>query len=108
MLCNAADCKLTCHKKCYAKVTMTCGKDQAARSSGAGGPRVFGVPLHQLAIGDGKVPIVVDRLITTIEMRGLYVEGLYRKSGVRALFGFGFHYCRHSESSRFSSKSRTI
>jgi hypothetical protein len=58
-----------------------CGKD------GMGGPpqestHVFGVPLHQLACGDGKVPIVVDRLITTIEMYGLYTEGIYRKSGV--------------------------
>lgn len=43
---------------------------------------VFGVPLHQLATGDGPIPIVVDRLITTIEMYGLYTEGIYRKSGV--------------------------
>ncbi|PSN45275.1 hypothetical protein C0J52_10353 [Blattella germanica] len=40
------------------------------------------IPLHLLACGDGKVPIVVDRLITTIEMYGLYTEGIYRKSGV--------------------------
>lgn len=44
--------------------------------------RVFGVPLQRLAT-DGKVPLVVDRLITTIEMHGLYTEGIYRKSGVR-------------------------
>jgi hypothetical protein len=58
-----------------------CGKD-AVGSSNQEGSRVFGVPLHQLAVGDGKVPIVVDRLITTIEMYGLYTEGIYRKSGV--------------------------
>lgn len=46
--------------------------------------RVFGVPLHRLA-SDGKVPLVVDRLITTIEMHGLYTEGIYRKSGVRCM-----------------------
>lgn len=44
--------------------------------------KVFGIPLHQLVTGDIKVPIVVDRLITTIEMYGLYTEGIYRKSGV--------------------------
>lgn len=44
--------------------------------------KVFGVPLYKLDCGDGKVPLVVDRLITTIEMHGLYTEGLYRKSGV--------------------------
>ncbi|XP_021933704.1 unconventional myosin-IXa-like isoform X3 [Zootermopsis nevadensis] len=75
------NCKLTCHKKCYSKVTVMCGKD-AVGSSNQEGSRVFGVPLHQLAVGDGKVPIVVDRLITTIEMYGLYTEGIYRKSGV--------------------------
>ncbi|XP_063242383.1 unconventional myosin-IXAa-like isoform X2 [Bacillus rossius redtenbacheri] len=71
------NCKLTCHKKCYSR-SAGCGKD--------GGPsvgrRVFGVPLHKLAVGDGNVPVVVLRLITTIEMQGLYTEGLYRKSGV--------------------------
>jgi hypothetical protein len=58
-----------------------CGKDGMGGSNQEG-LRVFGVPLHQLAVGDGKVPIVVDRLITTIEMYGLYTEGIYRKSGV--------------------------
>lgn len=48
-----------------------------------GSHKVFGMPLHQLVVGDIKVPIVVDRLITTIEMYGLYTEGIYRKSGVR-------------------------
>ncbi|KAJ8669058.1 hypothetical protein QAD02_000317 [Eretmocerus hayati] len=74
------NCKLTCHKKCYSRATSECAKD--------GGPheinsrKVFGVPLYKLDCGDGKVPLVVDRLITTIELHGLYTEGLYRKSGV--------------------------
>ncbi|KAK7873049.1 hypothetical protein R5R35_000338 [Gryllus longicercus] len=76
------NCKLTCHKKCYQKVGNTCGKDSGAINQG--GPRVFGVPLHQMVVGDGKVPVVVDRLITTIEMYGLYTEGIYRKSGVNS------------------------
>ncbi|XP_069697284.1 unconventional myosin-IXb-like isoform X10 [Periplaneta americana] len=77
------NCKLTCHKKCYSKVMVMCGKDGMG-CSGQEGTRVFGVPLHQLAVGDGKIPIVVDRLITTIEMYGLYTEGIYRKSGVNS------------------------
>lgn len=44
--------------------------------------QVFGAPLARLAVGECKIPVVVDRLITTIEMYGLYTEGLYRKSGV--------------------------
>ncbi|XP_026278963.1 unconventional myosin-IXb isoform X5 [Frankliniella occidentalis] len=77
------NCKLTCHKKCYFKVSSDCGKE--AMGSGTDGVcthKIFGTPLHQLVSGDIKVPIVVDRLITTIEMYGLYTEGIYRKSGV--------------------------
>lgn len=73
------NCKLTCHKKCYTKASE-CGKEGSI--SEINSRHVFGVPLYQLDCGDGKVPLVVDRLITTIEMRGLYTEGIYRKSGV--------------------------
>uniref|UniRef100_A0A069DY68 Putative myosin class v heavy chain n=1 Tax=Panstrongylus megistus TaxID=65343 RepID=A0A069DY68_9HEMI len=74
------NCKLTCHKKCYIKVVTVCSKEVIV-------PKlcphpVFGVPLQQLTSADEKIPFVVDRLITTIEMYGLYSEGIYRKSGV--------------------------
>lgn len=74
------NCKLTCHKKCYTKATSECGKDGSLHEMNS--RKVFGVPLYKLDCGDGKVPLVVDRLITTIEMHGLYTEGIYRKSGV--------------------------
>ncbi|KAK9506129.1 hypothetical protein O3M35_008120 [Rhynocoris fuscipes] len=74
------NCKLTCHKKCYMKVVAICSKEVIV-------PKfcphpVFGVPLQQLTSEEEKIPLVVDRLITTIEMYGLYTEGIYRKSGV--------------------------
>ncbi|XP_025992443.1 unconventional myosin-IXa isoform X4 [Solenopsis invicta] len=74
------NCKLTCHKKCYMKASAECGKDGSLPETNS--RKVFGVPLYKLDCGDGKVPLVVDRLITTIEMHGLYTEGIYRKSGV--------------------------
>ncbi|XP_024945038.1 unconventional myosin-IXa isoform X2 [Cephus cinctus] len=74
------NCKLTCHKKCYTKAAADCGKEGAIHD--ANSRKVFGIPLYKLDCGDGKVPLVVDRLITTIEMHGLYTEGIYRKSGV--------------------------
>ncbi|OAD54572.1 Unconventional myosin-IXa [Eufriesea mexicana] len=74
------NCKLTCHKKCYIKASAECGKEASLHELNS--RKVFGVPLYKLDCGDGKVPIVVDRLITTIEMHGLYTEGIYRKSGV--------------------------
>ncbi|XP_053611265.1 unconventional myosin-IXa-like isoform X4 [Plodia interpunctella] len=86
-------CKLASHKKCYMKVNTQCRKDSAAivgvldvsgREQYGVVTRglVFGVPLCELPTGDSNIPIVVDRLITTIEMTGLYNEGLYRKSGL--------------------------
>ncbi|XP_043257794.1 unconventional myosin-IXAa-like isoform X1 [Colletes gigas] len=74
------NCKLTCHKKCYMKASSECGKEASLHETNS--RNVFGVPLYKLDCGDGKVPLVVDRLITTIEMHGLYTEGIYRKSGV--------------------------
>ncbi|KAJ0175182.1 hypothetical protein K1T71_009323 [Dendrolimus kikuchii] len=90
-------CKLASHKKCYTKVTTLCRKDTVTPSASivgvvdAGGReqfgvltrgKVFGVPLTELPTGASNIPIVVDRLMTTIEMTGLYTEGLYRKSGL--------------------------
>ncbi|KAF6210863.1 hypothetical protein GE061_013974 [Apolygus lucorum] len=73
------NCKLTCHKKCHTKV-LPCSKEVVVERHVP--HPVFGVPLQQLTTGDEKIPLIVDRLITTIEMYGLYTEGIYRKSGV--------------------------
>lgn len=45
---------------------------------------MFGVQLSSLVSKDRKVPVVVERLITVIELHGLYVEGLYRRAGAQA------------------------
>ncbi|GAB6028580.1 Unconventional myosin-IXAa, variant 2 [Chamberlinius hualienensis] len=71
-------CKLTCHKKCCVKITLACKEDN---DSSVNGNRLFGVKLTILVKDNLKVPVVVDRLITNIEIKGLYTEGIYRKSG---------------------------
>lgn len=103
-------CKLTCHKKCYNRITTNCLASSCTPSgkSGAGGAAstshtisiagplnpasessgsLFGVTLDKLVGGGGagtsqRLPPIIERLITTIELVGLYTEGLYRKSGV--------------------------
>ncbi|XP_034833459.1 unconventional myosin-IXa-like isoform X2 [Maniola hyperantus] len=90
-------CRLASHKKCYMKVNTMCRSDSGSSSAAivgavdAGGReqfgvlkrgKVFGIPLSELPTGEGNIPLVVDRLFTTIEMTGLYIEGLYRKSGL--------------------------
>ena len=103
-------CKLTCHKKCYNRITTNCLASSctpSGKSSGSGatstshtisiaGPlgqtnessgSLFGVTLDKL-VGCGstgssqRLPPIIERLINTIELVGLYTEGLYRKSGV--------------------------
>ncbi|CAA9994322.1 unnamed protein product [Nesidiocoris tenuis] len=75
------NCKVTCHKKCHTKV-LACSKEVVVARHVP--HPIFGVPLQQLTSGEEKVPVIVDRLITTIEMYGLYTEGIYRKSGNRS------------------------
>ncbi|XP_064475014.1 unconventional myosin-IXa-like isoform X2 [Ornithodoros turicata] len=70
-------CKLTCHKKCYQKVTLSC-KDVCVQQ----GRKVFGVILDRLVTEEVRIPPIVERLITAIELKGLYTEGIYRKSGI--------------------------
>ena len=79
-------CKVTCHQKCYKKVDNKCSHDGTKPivvPAGSAPPnnRVFAVPLENLVRPEERIPAVVDRLITTIELHGLYTEGLYRKSG---------------------------
>lgn len=74
-------CKLTCHKKCTSKVTSSCKVagycGQKDRKAG-----LFGMPLERLVDDEHRVPQVVEDLMTAIELKGLYTEGLYRKSGI--------------------------
>ncbi|KAJ8929131.1 hypothetical protein NQ314_018216 [Rhamnusium bicolor] len=71
-------CKMTCHKKCYTNAS------QCQKESGLQGEtrRIFGVSLVTLVTEENKIPLVIERLLSTIELYGLYTEGIYRKSGV--------------------------
>lgn len=70
-------CKFTCHKKCTSKVTVSC-RDKSLLQQGR---KLFGAPLERLVTDEIRVPVVIDNLITAIELGGLYTEGIYRKSG---------------------------
>nr|XP_045757669.1 unconventional myosin-IXa [Mirounga angustirostris] len=70
-------CKYACHKKCCLKTTAKCSKKYDPELSS----RQFGVELSRLTSEERTVPLVVEKLISYIEMHGLYTEGIYRKSG---------------------------
>lgn len=78
LVCN--DCKLTCHKKCIAKVVVSCRDNSLIQQ----GKKVFGAPLERLVSKDERTPAVLEQLMTAIEMKGLYVEGIYRKSATQS------------------------
>ena len=42
---------------------------------------MFGVPLASLMSENDKVPAFLENLIMSIELHGLYTEGIYRKAG---------------------------
>ena len=60
---------------------ISCTKEAAAADCAPPDRRLFGVPLSLLMV-EGRVPPVLEKLISTLELRGLYTEGLYRKSAV--------------------------
>lgn len=105
--CLPTECKVTCHLKCYKKTDPKCCQDGSkpvvvGTGTAPARSRVFGVPLEALVRPGEKIPSVVDRLITSIELYGLYTEGLYRKSGAQTKVSLPFHdivlytykYCR--------------
>jgi myosin-9 len=46
-----------------------------------GGGRVFGAELTMLIDEETVIPTVIEKLLMIIELRALYIEGVYRKSG---------------------------
>lgn len=74
-------CRISCHKKCHAKLTMGC--THLLHQSESGG-RFFGADLSSLVDEHQAIPIVINKLFMTIELKALFVEGIYRKSGAIA------------------------
>ncbi|XP_050309561.1 unconventional myosin-IXa-like isoform X2 [Anthonomus grandis grandis] len=73
-------CKLTCHKKCCTNASQ-CQKEPPQPGENK---KIFGVALVTLVTEEHKIPLVIEKLICTIEVKGLYTEGIYRKSGVKS------------------------
>ncbi|KAM4678168.1 unconventional myosin-IXa isoform 2-T2 [Discoglossus pictus] len=70
-------CRFACHKKCCSQLTTACTKKYDLELSS----RHFGVELSRLTNEDRTVPVLLEKLISYIEMHGLYTEGIYRKPG---------------------------
>ncbi|KAF8367210.1 hum-7 [Pristionchus pacificus] len=72
-----SSCRISAHKKCHTKIAHQCPATNPAQATG----RFFGAPLSSLSEDDSGVPILLSKLLVAIEVRGLFTEGIYRKSG---------------------------
>ncbi|VDK70855.1 unnamed protein product [Litomosoides sigmodontis] len=80
-ICKA--CRISCHKKCHTKIATSCAQSLQQASLQSGG-RFFGADLSSLVDNQEAVPVIVDKLFMTIEVKALFVEGIYRKSAAVA------------------------
>lgn len=78
-MCSA--CKLICHKKCLSKIITDCSTRCARQDGSLPASAHFGVQLCALTSKANPVPIVMETLLMHVELNGLYIEGIYRKSG---------------------------
>ncbi|KAK3731062.1 hypothetical protein QZH41_019222, partial [Actinostola sp. cb2023] len=86
---ECADCGLTCHRKCLARIMNRCDKKVSSLSRN-GGRRMttFGVDFYSHLEATHKqdecVPYIVSLCIKEINNRGLDIKGIYRVSGVKS------------------------
>jgi hypothetical protein len=78
------NCRLSAHKKCHTKVNATCAKAVLSTALTTG-RRFFGAELSFLTGDDLIVPPVLNTMLLGIELKALFIEGLYRKSGSLAV-----------------------
>ncbi len=72
-----AGCRISCHKRCHSKLQQRCSVIGGDAGSAT---HVFGTALQTLIDDETSVPAVLENLLLCVEVRGLYLEGIYRKS----------------------------
>uniref|UniRef100_A0A4W4FT56 Myosin IXB n=1 Tax=Electrophorus electricus TaxID=8005 RepID=A0A4W4FT56_ELEEL len=75
--CMCSSCKMMCHKKCLSKIITYCFKRTETDKT----TTHFGVHIRALTNSISPVPVILEMMLTHVEMNGLYIEGIYRKSG---------------------------
>ncbi|XP_062386559.1 unconventional myosin-IXb isoform X2 [Sardina pilchardus] len=79
--CMCSSCKMVCHKKCLSKIITDCSTLTSMKNENEPGTLHFGVHVCVLTNKATPVPMVLEMLLQYVEMNGLYMEGIYRKSG---------------------------
>ncbi|XP_029002610.1 unconventional myosin-IXb isoform X2 [Betta splendens] len=74
-------CKMVCHKKCICKIVTNCYSFCAKKGDEESGRQHFGVHVCHVINDKNPVPMILEMMLEHVEIHGLYVEGIYRKSG---------------------------
>ncbi|KAI9264775.1 hypothetical protein BY458DRAFT_476706 [Sporodiniella umbellata] len=80
---KCSECNVSCHSKCLYSVPQNCSRKNSVESNVSDDSRyMFGNDLvKQVQAEKGKIPLVVEKCIESVEARGMDYEGIYRKSG---------------------------
>ncbi|KAL4608041.1 unconventional myosin-IXb [Arapaima gigas] len=76
-----SSCKMVCHKKCLSKINKYCYTYCPRKFAEQSNSQLFGVPVSVMTSEDNTVPAILATLLEHVELKGLYTEGIYRKSG---------------------------
>ncbi|XP_036452042.1 unconventional myosin-IXb isoform X2 [Colossoma macropomum] len=79
--CMCSSCKMVCHKKCLSKIVTFCSKHVYRKIESGKSAAHFGVHVGSLTTNQTPVPVVMEMMLSYVELHGLYTEGIYRKSG---------------------------
>ncbi|KAL7876741.1 hypothetical protein AOLI_G00117040 [Acnodon oligacanthus] len=79
--CMCSSCKMVCHKKCLSKIVLLCSKRVYRKIDSGKSTAHFGVHVSSLTSNQTPVPVVMEMMLSYVELHGLYTEGIYRKSG---------------------------
>ncbi|RCI04900.1 hypothetical protein CU098_011107 [Rhizopus stolonifer] len=81
---KCAECGIFCHSKCAYSVPQACYRKSSSdtKSDSDTARLMFGNDLvKQVQAEKGKIPLIVEKCIESVEARGMDYEGIYRKSG---------------------------
>ncbi|KAI9483983.1 MAG: hypothetical protein EXX96DRAFT_560379 [Benjaminiella poitrasii] len=79
---KCSECGVTCHSKCVYSVPQVCYRKADSDANADNSRPMFGNDLiKQIQAEKGKIPLIVEKCVESVELRGMDYEGIYRKSG---------------------------
>ncbi|KAI7904343.1 uncharacterized protein BX663DRAFT_504733 [Cokeromyces recurvatus] len=79
---KCSECSMVCHAKCAYSVPQVCFRKNNSDANNETTRLMFGNDLiKQIQAEKGKIPLIVEKCVESVEKRGMDYEGIYRKSG---------------------------